>query len=190
MHWLPRYCWRSEPSTKTAGTLGAISSRATGTRSARRFKPAVEELHEAIACNPSFTHAHDILALAYCYAGRPDECIAELAIAKRLNPRDQHQNAIILSITGLHHLMAKSFGEAVEFERRAVRALPSLGTAWRTLAAAAGLAGDAEIAASALAEAKRVQPSLSLEWVEKYHPIVRAEDRTIYLEGLRKAGLR
>jgi TolB-like protein len=157
---------------------------------ARRFKPAVEELHEAIACNPSFTHAHDILALAYCYAGRPDECIAELAIAKRLNPRDQHQNAIILSITGLHHLMARRFGEAVEFERRAVRALPSLGTAWRTLAAAAGLAGDAEIAASALAEAKRVQPSLSLEWVEKYHPIVRAEDRTIYLEGLRKAGLR
>lgn len=157
---------------------------------ARRFKPAVEELHEAIACNPSFTHAHDILGLAYCYAGRPDECMAELAIAKRLNPRDQHQNAIILSITGLHHLMAKRFGEAVEFERRAVRALPSLGTAWRTLAAAAGLAGDAEIAASALAEAKRVQPSLSLEWVEKYHPIVRAEDRTIYLEGLQKAGLR
>jgi len=83
---------------------------------ARRFKPAVEELHEAIACNPSFTYAHNILALAYCYAGRPDECMAELAIAKRLNPRDQNQNAIALSITGLHHLMAKRFDEAVEFE--------------------------------------------------------------------------
>jgi TolB-like protein/cytochrome c-type biogenesis protein CcmH/NrfG len=156
---------------------------------ARRFEPAIEELHEAIASNPSFTHAHAILAAAYCYAGRPDECLAELAIAKRLNPRDPLQNAVTLSITGLHHLMAKRFGEAVEFERRAVRALPSLGTAWRTLAAAAGLAGDAENAASALAEAKRLQPSLSLEWVEKYHPIVRAEDRTLYLEGLRKAGL-
>ena len=85
--------------------------------------------------------------------------------------------------------MAKRFGEAVDFERRAVQARPSLVTAWRTLAAAAGLAGDSEIAASALAEAKRLQPSLSLEWVEKYHPIVRAEDRTLYLEGLRKAGL-
>jgi adenylate cyclase len=156
---------------------------------ARRFKPAVEELHEAIACNPSFVHAHTILALAYCYGGRPDECLAELAIATRLNPRDQNQNAIILSITGLHHLMAKRFGEAVEFERRAVQAWPFLGTAWRTLAAAAGLAGDSEIAASALAEAKRLQPSLSLEWVEKYHPIVRAEDRATYLEGLQKAGL-
>jgi hypothetical protein len=85
--------------------------------------------------------------------------------------------------------MAKRFDEAVEFESRAVRALPSLGSAWRTLAAAAGLAGDAEIAASALAEAKHGQPSLSLEWVEKYHPIVRVEDRTLYLEGLQKAGL-
>ena len=48
--------------------------------------------------------------------------LAELAIATRLNPRDQrHQNAIILSITGLCHLMAKRFGEAVEFERRAVQ---------------------------------------------------------------------
>jgi adenylate cyclase len=47
-----------------------------------------------------------------------------------------------------------------------------------------------EIAASALAEAKRLQPSLSLEWVDKYHPIVRAQDRAIYSDGLRKAGLR
>ena len=70
-------------------------------------------------------HARRILALTYGYSGRPDECLAELAIATRLNPRDQNQNAIILSITGLCHLMAKRFGEAVEFERRAVQARPS-----------------------------------------------------------------
>jgi hypothetical protein len=33
------------------------------------------------------------------------------------------------------------------------------------------------------------QPSLTLEWVEKYHGIVRAEDRARYIEGLRLAGL-
>jgi hypothetical protein len=64
---------------------------------ARRFKPAAEELHEAIACNPSFTYAHNILALAYCYAGRPDECMAELAIAKRFNPRDGEEWALLVS---------------------------------------------------------------------------------------------
>jgi hypothetical protein len=30
---------------------------------------------------------------------------------------------------------------------------------------------------------------LSLEWVEKYYPIVRPEDRARYIEGLRRAGL-
>jgi hypothetical protein len=42
--------------------------------------------------------------------------------------------------------------------------------------------GDPEIAACALAEAKRLQPSLSLERVEKCHPIASAEDWTILFE--------
>jgi hypothetical protein len=42
---------------------------------------------------------------------------------------------------------------------------------------------------SALAEAKRLQPNLTVDWVERYHPIVRVEDRAMYIEGLRKAGL-
>ena len=66
---------------------------------------------------------------------------------------------------------------------------PNFGTAWRTLAAAAGNAGKLEQAAQALSEAKRLQPSLSVDWVEKYHPIVHARDRTVYIEGLRAAGL-
>ena len=69
------------------------------------------------------------------------------------------------------------------------RARPHFGTAWRTLAAAAGKAGKLDVAAEALAEAKRLHPSLSVEWVEKYHPIVHAKDRAIYIEGLRAAGL-
>ena len=85
--------------------------------------------------------------------------------------------------------MAKRFSEAAVFERRAVQLRPYLGTAWRTLAASAGLAGDLEGAREALAEARRLQPSLSVDWVEKYHPIVHAEDRALYIEGLRKAGL-
>ena len=66
---------------------------------------------------------------------------------------------------------------------------PHFGTAWRTLAAAAGLAGEPDLAVRALTEAKRLQPNLTVDWVEKYHPIVRVEDRTMYIEGLRKAGL-
>jgi adenylate cyclase len=159
---------------------------------ARRSKPAVEALQEALECNPSFVNAHNILALAHAYGGRVDECLAELAIATRISPRDQgaNLNAATLSTIGLCHLLAGRFVDAVEFQRRAIEIRPSLGTAWRTLAAAGGLAGDMETAASALAEAKRLQPSLTLDWVDKYYPMVRAEDRAKYLEGLRRAGLR
>jgi hypothetical protein len=57
------------------------------------------------------------------------------------------------------------------------------------LAASAGMAGDLDVAANALAVAKRLQPSLSIKWVEKYHSIVRARDRLMYIERLRAAGL-
>ena len=154
----------------------------------RRSQPAIAELSEAIELNPNFAFAHTVLGSAYGYAGMPDEGLRQVALATRLSPRD-HIQAATLSVIGLCHLMAKRFAEAVSFERRAVQLRPHFGTAWRTLAAAAGLAGDTVLAAQALAEAKRLQPNLSVDWVEKYQPIVRAEDRAMYIEGLRKAGL-
>ena len=66
---------------------------------------------------------------------------------------------------------------------------PNFGTAWRTLTAAAGLAGDLETARQGLVECKRLQPNLSIDWVEKYHPLIRSEDRARYIKGLRNAGL-
>jgi adenylate cyclase len=118
----------------------------------------------------------------------PDDGLHHLALAARLSPRDFTQ-AGNLSIQGLCHLMARRFPKAVECERRAVELRPHFGTAWRTLAAAAGLAHDHDTAAHALAEARRLHPSLSVEWVEKCHPIVHEKDRAMYIEGLRAAGL-
>ena len=154
----------------------------------RRSEPAVEELKEAIDRNPSFAHAHVFLAATYAYAGRVDDGLAEAQLATTLSPRDYSQ-AAMLSVTGLCHLIAGRFQQAAEFERRAVQLRPHFGTAWRTLTAAAGLSGDLGVAASALAEAKRLQPSLSIDWVEKFHAIVREEDRALYIQGLRVAGL-
>ena len=97
--------------------------------------------------------------------------------------------AVNFSVRGLCHFMAGRFVEAVEWERRAVELRPHFGSAWRTLAAGAGKAGNLDEATRALSEAKRLQPSLSVAWVEKYHPIVHPKDRLIYIEGLGAAGL-
>ena len=155
---------------------------------ARRTGPAIEELNEALLRNPSFAHARVALALAYGYAGLAEEGYRQLEIATRLSPRDYLQ-AANLSIEGLCHLVAYRYDEAITAERRAVQLRPDFGTAWRTLAAAAGLAGDLELARHGLAECRRLQPNISIDWVEKYYPMVRAEDRARYIEGLRQAGL-
>ncbi|TGP50684.1 adenylate/guanylate cyclase domain-containing protein [bacterium M00.F.Ca.ET.230.01.1.1] len=154
----------------------------------RRFGPAVEELNEALQRNPNFAFVHIILGVAYGYAGLAEDGLRQLEIARRLSPLDQTQ-AANLSVEGLCHLVAGRYAEAVRAERRAVLMRPNFGTAWRTLTAAAGLAGDLEIARQGLVECKRLQPNLSIDWVEKYHPLIRSEDRARYIEGLRCAGL-
>lgn len=154
----------------------------------RGFDQAVAELTEAIDLNPSFAFAHMILGCAYGYGGMPADGLHHLALASRLSPRDFTRSAH-LSISGLCHFVAGRFGEAAECERRAVELLPDFGTAWRTYAAAAGMAGRRDEGIRALKEAKRLQPALTVDWVETFHPIVRASDRAIYIQGLRAAGL-
>jgi tetratricopeptide (TPR) repeat protein len=154
----------------------------------RRSDPALAELNESIERNPSFAFGHLIFGSACGYRGRSEEGLRHLDIAIRLSPRD-HLLAPMLSTQGLCHLMAGRYAEAVALERRAVQLRPHFGTAWRTLAAAAGLAGEIEIGRQALAEVRRLHPAVSVAWIEKYHPIVNAEDRAMYIEGLRKVGL-
>jgi hypothetical protein len=59
--------------------------------------------------------------------------------------------------------VAGRYAESVAGNRRAVQLRPRFTSAWRTLASAAALSGDLETGRSALLEAKRLQPDLSIE---------------------------
>jgi TolB-like protein/Flp pilus assembly protein TadD len=154
----------------------------------RRTDAALEELREAVDLNSSLAIAYIILGSTFAYAGMFRDGLHELSHAARLSPRDFTQAANHACV-GLCHLMAGQFAEAVEAELRAVELRPHFGTAWRTLAAAAGLAGDRKTGERALAEAKRLHPALSLAWIENFHPIVQSEHRAIYIKGLRASGM-
>jgi TolB-like protein/Tfp pilus assembly protein PilF len=155
---------------------------------ARDFDGAVAALNEAIDLNPSFALAHMMFGSVYGYAGHADEGLHHLRLAERMSPRDFSQPAIYAT-SGMCHFMAGRYAEAVALERRAVQLAPNFGTAWRTMAAAAGLGGDATTGAEAMAQARRLHPTLSLEWIERFHPIVRQADRARYAEGLKALGL-
>ena len=124
---------------------------------ARRTEEAVAELSEAIELNPSLAFAHTILGSAYGYAGMAADGLHHCSLATKLSPRAYFHPAT-LAVGGLCHLMAGRFDEAVEFERRAVDLRPNFGVAWRTLAAAAGLAGDLDLAKSALSRGTAFPP--------------------------------
>ncbi|RUW00863.1 MAG: hypothetical protein EOR88_23845 [Mesorhizobium sp.] len=154
----------------------------------RNFRSAVDELLEAIERNPGLSLAHCILGSTYGYGDMAEDGLHHLAIAARLSPRDFIQ-AAIFSTMGICHFTAGRFDVAADLERRAVQLRPAFGTAWRTYAATAALAGDVATAAAALKEALRLQPNLSVAWVDEHHPIVRPEKRALYISGLRMAGL-
>jgi hypothetical protein len=61
--------------------------------------------------------------------------------------------------------------------------------AHRVLTAAAGMAGETDIATAALHELRRAQPNISLGWLANQMPIKNDPDRKHYLEGFRRAGL-
>jgi tetratricopeptide (TPR) repeat protein len=155
----------------------------------RRFKPAIEEIEEAIWLNPNFALGHMVLGTANGFGGAGDNGLRHLAMGMRLSPRDPHQS-FYLSSCAICHFVAGRYRECAALNRRAVLLRPRFTSAWRSLAASAGIAGDIDTAAAALAETRHLQPELSVEWVETHHPIVRPEDRAIYIEGLRAAGLR
>jgi tetratricopeptide (TPR) repeat protein len=155
---------------------------------ARHVDQALAALNEAIAINPSFALAHMILGSTYGYAGLPEDGLHHLALAEQMSPRDFSQAAIYATMATCH-FVAGRYAEAVALGRRAVQLRPHFGTAWRTLSASSGMAGEIDPGREALARAKSLHPALSLDWVRRYHPIVHKADLDRYLAGLQAVGL-
>jgi ribose 1,5-bisphosphokinase PhnN len=73
--------------------------------------------------------------------------------------------------------------------REGIRQREDFVGAHRVLTAAAGMAGQTEVATAALQELRRAQPSISLAWIADQMPIKLDADREHYLEAFRRAGL-
>ena len=78
---------------------------------------------------------------------------------------------------------------AIQLSQSAIRQRSDFVGAHRVLAASAGMAGDVDLAGTALAECRRAQPNISLDWIRQEMPIKLEADRARYLEGFRRGGL-
>jgi TolB-like protein/cytochrome c-type biogenesis protein CcmH/NrfG len=154
----------------------------------RRFDDALAEFELALRLNPNFAMAHAFYGVTLCYAGRWQDGDAAARRALRLSPRDPLA-AIYCGVAAYARFVGRDYEGAVQMARESMRQRGDFVGAHRVLTAAAGMSGDPALAASALEGLRRAQPEVSLAWITRELPMLRDEDRSHYLEGLRRAGL-
>ena len=122
-------------------------------------------------------------ASAENYLGQFEQARADVQQAMRLSPRDPR-------IGNWHNLMADAelglghFDAAIDSASTAVDAGFRLWFSYLNLAAAHALKGDMDKAKAPLAEARRLNPKLSIKWLTARKPILQPA-----FDALHKAGL-
>jgi TolB-like protein len=154
----------------------------------RHFDNSLAEFETALTLNPNFAFAQAYHGLALSYCGYWEEAAAAAGRALRLSPRDPF-SALYTGVAAYAQFVGRNYDEAMRLAREAVRQRFDFVGAHRVLTAAAGMAGQPEIAAAAVCELRRAQPNISLAWIASKMPMKLDADRDHYLEGFRRAGL-
>jgi TolB-like protein/Tfp pilus assembly protein PilF len=156
---------------------------------ARRFDDSLAEFELALRLNPNFSVAQGFYGLALAYCGRWEEGSLAARRALRLSPRDPFA-AVYYGIDSYAHFVGRDYDEAMRLARQAIRQRGDFVGAHRVLTAAAGMAGQTEVATAALQELRRAQPNISLDWIANEMPIKQDAERRHYVEAFRRAGLK
>jgi TolB-like protein/cytochrome c-type biogenesis protein CcmH/NrfG len=155
---------------------------------AHRFHDSLAEFELALRLNPNFALAQGWYGLSLCYSGRWEEGDLAARRALRLSPRDPF-SAVYYGIAAYAQFLGCNYDEAMRLAREAIRQRDDFVGAHRVLTAAAGMAGQGDVAKASLQELRRAQPNISLTWIANQMPIKQEADREHYLEGFRRAGL-
>jgi len=154
----------------------------------RRFDDSLAELELALRLHPNFSLAQGFYGLALSYCGRWQEADLAARRALRLSPRDPF-SALYCGIASYAQFVGRNYDEAMRLAREGIRQRGDFVGAHRVLTAAAGMAEQKDAAQAALQDLRRVQPNISLAWIESKMPIQQNAEREHYLEGFRRAGL-
>jgi TolB-like protein len=155
---------------------------------ARRFDDSLAEFEWTLRLNPNFSMARGYYGLVLAYCGRWEEAAAAVQRALRLSPRDPLA-AVYWGIASYAQFVGRNYDEAMRLARESIRQRADFVGAHRVLTAAAGMAGQTDIASAALQKLRHAQPNISLDWIAKQMPIEHDAEREHYLEGFRRSGL-
>jgi TolB-like protein/Tfp pilus assembly protein PilF len=154
-----------------------------------RFDDSLAEFELSLRLNRNMSLAQGLYGLVLSACGRWREGCAAARRALRLSPRGP-LSAIYNGIAAYAEFVGCNYDEAIRQARESVRQRVDFVGAHRILTAAAGMAGETEIATAALRELRRVQPNISLAWMGNHMLVRPPAEREHYLEGFRRAGLK
>jgi adenylate cyclase len=151
------------------------------------YDKGIELGEQAITLIPNGADAHAFLAISLYYAGRPEESVALLEKAMRLNPLPP---SFYYLNCGYAYRLTGRFQEAVAMFKKSIQLTPNNFFAHCGLASTYGFMGKEKEARAEAAEVLRINPKFSVEHLVKISPLKRQEDKDQLMQGLRKAGLK
>jgi adenylate cyclase len=164
-------------------------------RAQHRYAEAIPEYETAIAFDRNWVRAYPLLAQCKLLTGSIEEAIPLAEQAIRLSPRDPVIGVWYMRISQVHLLQSRT-DEAVIWIEKARRAMPAHPNVRAYVAAAYGLNGEAERAATELAEARRLSGEDRFSSIARLNatwdygvPKIRALFETTFIKGLRLAGM-
>jgi TolB-like protein/class 3 adenylate cyclase len=162
----------------------------------RRCGEAIPEFETVLELNRNLLGPLSHLGLCKFLTGSEDEPIPIFERAIRLSPRDP-SIGILYSRIGFVHLLQSRIDEAIPWLEKARNTDPQLIGPPTFLASAYGLKGDFDRAAAHLAEIRRLSGNDRFSTIAGQRassifnvPALRTQFETIFLAGLRKAGMR
>jgi tetratricopeptide (TPR) repeat protein len=153
-----------------------------------RYEASLAEFETALRINPNFPLALGVYGLVLCYCDRWKEGNEAARRALRLSPRDPLA-AIYNGVASYAEFIERNYDESIRLARDGIRQRFDFVGAHRMLTAAAGMAGESDIARAALQDLRRIHPGVSLAWIESHLPIRQPRQLEHFVEGLRRAGL-
>jgi TolB-like protein/cytochrome c-type biogenesis protein CcmH/NrfG len=149
---------------------------------------AVAEFERAISLNPNYALAHFGLAHGLWHVGRPAEALPHHDEAIRLSPNDTVMWAFLAS-KAIALVMVERYEEGIAFSREAQRHSDFHLFSYLAEVSGLGMLERAEEAANALERLRKVEPEISLGFIERSLPMPASEAKDRFLQGLELAGM-
>ena len=152
------------------------------------YAGALDYFDRSLRLDPNSPHALDLSAITQCYVGNPEEALRRLSRYEEIWPHDPHPY-FHRTTTCIALALAGRYEQAVQLGQRTLQENSNFHAPYRPLIASLGQCGRIDEAREHLIKLRQRQPDFSVGWFREHYPPLREDDRTRYIEGLRKAGV-